>query len=98
MKIKKTMYSIIKELQEGESIPTANDYELSDEEFQQILKLMINEQLLNSKRVSFYVTGDYHIEKSLDTVTMKGIEFLEQNNKWVKLYKGLKEIKDFISI
>lgn len=98
MKIKKIIYSIIKELQEGESIPSANNYGLSDEEFQQILKLMINEQLLNPKKVSFYVTGDYHIEKSMDTVTMKGMDFLEQNNKWVKLYKGLKEIKDFISI
>lgn len=98
MKIKKIIYSIIKELQEGESIPSANNYGISDEEFQQILKLMINEQLLNPKKVSFYVTGDYHIEKSMDTVTMKGMDFLEQNNKWVKLYKGLKEIKDFISI
>lgn len=98
MKIKKIMYSIIKELQEGESIPTANDYGLSEDEFQQVLKFMINEQLLNSKRISFYITGDYHIEKSLDTVTMKGMDFLEQNNKWIKLYKGLKEIKDFISI
>ena len=45
-----------------------------------------------------YVTGDFHIQKSIDTVTMKGIEFLEQNSKWSKVYKGIKEFRDFLPI
>ena len=36
--------------------------------------------------------------KSIDTVTMKGIEFLEQNNKWSKVYKGIKEFREFLPI
>lgn len=59
---------------------------------------MINENYLNPKKVTFFVTWDFHIQKSIDTVTMKGIEFLEQNNKWSKVYKGIKEFREFLPI
>ena len=49
-------------------------------------------------RATFFVTGDLHIQKAIDTVTMKGIEFLEQNNKWSKVYKGIKEFREFLPI
>ncbi len=29
---------------------------------------------------------------------MKGIEFLEQNSKWAKFYKGIKEFREFLPI
>lgn len=59
---------------------------------------MKNENYLNPKKVTFFVTRDLHIQKSIDTFTMKGIEFLEQNNIWSKVYKGIKEFRDFLPI
>lgn len=32
-KIKKIIYSILKEILEGDSIPTASDYEIKDDQF-----------------------------------------------------------------
>ena len=96
--IKKIIYSILKEILEGDSVPTANDYEITEEQFLQIIKLMVNEEYLNPKNVSFFNTGDCYIKKSIDTVTMKGINFLEENNKWTKLYKGLKEFREFLPV
>ena len=29
---------------------------------------------------------------------MKGIEFLEENSKWSKVYKGIKEFRNFLPI
>jgi hypothetical protein len=97
-KIKKIIYSILKEILEGESIPKASDYEITDDQFYEIINLMKNEYYLNPKKVSFFIGGGIHIEKSIDTVTMKGIEFLEQNSKWSKLYKGIKEFRDFLPL
>ena len=97
-KIKKIIYSILKEILEGDSIPTASDYEITEYQFFEIINLMKNENYLNPKKVTFFVTGDFHIQKSIDTVTMKGIEFLEQNNKWSKVYKGIKEFREFLPI
>lgn len=96
-KIKKIIYSILKEILEGESIPTAIDYEISDDQFYEIVNLMKNENYLNPKKVQFFIGGGMHIEKSIDTVTMKGIEFLEQNSSWAKFYKGIKEFRKFLS-
>lgn len=93
--IKKIIYSILKEILEGESIPTEKDYDITKEQFIEIINLMKNEGYLNNKKVDLFITGDVHIQKSIDTVTMKGIDFLEENSKWAKVYKGLKEIKSF---
>lgn len=96
--IKKIIFSILKELTGGNCIPTATNYELTDEQFVEIIKLMKNERYLNPKRVRINILGSIEIDKALDTVTMKGYDFLEENNKLSKFYKGLKEIKDFIKL
>lgn len=97
-KIKKIIYSILKEILEGDSIPTAADYEISEEQFIEIISLMKNENYLNPKKVTLFVNGDLHIQKAIDTITMKGIEFLEENSKWSKVYKGIKEFRNFLPI
>ena len=96
--IKKIIYSILKEILEGESIPKASDYGISEDEFYDIVLLMKNEGYLNPKNVEFFITGGIFIEKSINTVTMKGIEFIEDNNSWAKMYKGIKEIKEFLML
>ncbi len=97
-KIKKIIYSILKEILEGDSIPTANDYDITEQQFIEIIMLMKNENYLNPKKVSIFLDGNIHIVKSIDTVTMKGINFLEENNNWSKFYKGLKEFRDFLPL
>ena len=97
-KLKKIIYSILKEVLEGDNISTAKDYDISDEQFVEIVMLMVNEGYLNHKRVSFFVDGGLYIQKSVDTLTMKGIEFLEENTKWSKLYKGIKEFRNFLPL
>lgn len=94
--IKKIIFSILRELTEDNSMPTAENYEITKGKFVEIIKLMKNEKYLNSERVTINILGDVEIEKSIDTVTMKGYKFLDENKRWSKFYKGLKEIKDFL--
>lgn len=69
---------------------------MSDKQFQEVLILMKNEKYLNPKRVQIYIDGKIDIQRSIDTVTMKGLEFLKQNNKCTKIYTWLKEIVSFL--
>lgn len=96
--IKKIIYSILKEILEGENIPSEKDYEITKQQFIEIISLMLNEGYLNSKKVSLFIDGGIYIHKAIDTVTMKGIEFIEQNNNWTKLYKGIKEFREFLPV
>lgn len=95
-KLKKIIYSILKEILESEEMPTANDYDISQSQFFEIIQLMKNEGYLNPKKICLSIGGSVTIIKGLDTVTMKGIDFLEENNKWNKVYKGIKEFRDFL--
>lgn len=97
-KLKKIIYSILKEILEGDNIPTAKDYEITEQQFTEIISLMKNENYLNPKKISFFIDGSIHIMKSIDTVTMKGINFLEENSSWSKIYKGIKEFRDFLPL
>lgn len=95
-KVKKIIYSILKEILEGDGVPSALDYEISEQQFKEIIMLMANEKIINPKRVTFFIDGSFEIFKSIDTLTMKGIEFLEDNNAWSKFYRGIKEFKSFL--
>lgn len=97
-KLKKIIYSILKEILEGEDVPKAQDYDITENQFFEIIMLMKNEGYLNPKKVSFFIDGSISIIKSIDTITMKGIDFLEENNKWSKIYKGIKEFREFLPI
>lgn len=94
--VKRIIYSVLKEILEGESVPTAEDYEITNKQFVEIISLMNNEGYLNPKKVAFFIDGNFYIDKAIDTVTMKGIDFLEDNNKWSKIYKGIKEFRNFL--
>ena len=96
--IKKIIYSILRELTEGECIPNASNYEITEDQFVEIINLMLEEGYLNPKRVRINILGTAEIDKSIDTVTVKGYDYIDENSTLAKLYKGLKEIKDFIKI
>ena len=40
-KIKKIIYSILKEILEGDSIPTASDYEITEDQFFEIIYFVL---------------------------------------------------------
>lgn len=95
MKTKKLLYAFLKEIEKskGERFSfTSKDFAVSDEEYYDIIRLADREGFINNVVYADDIPYDY----SLIELTMKGIEFLEQNSPWAKLYKGLKEIRDWI--
>lgn len=101
-KLDKIKYSFLKELEENENrmvegreivIPKKEDYNLDDEAYGNLILYLEDEG---------YITAKYARAKDIPVIVMSanitesGKEYLKSNSALGKLYKGIKEIKDFI--
>lgn len=103
-KLDKLKYSFLKELELNEDrlmedkdivIPRAEDYELNKESYARLILNLEEEDLAKIKYAT--ANGLPSIVMSAN-ITAKGKQFLMDNSAWSKLYRGLQEIKQFISI
>ncbi|MGP4071297.1 YjcQ family protein [Piscibacillus sp. B03] len=99
MNRKKLIYSILKELEQGNE-PKRENYELELEQWGEIAELIKNEGYVTEITITRGGQGNkvLIVMFKQSKLTMKGIEFLEENNGWAKTYKGLKEIRDWIRL
>lgn len=93
----KIKYSILKEVEKGK-IPRAIDYELSQEQFGNIVEEMLEKDYLDN--VYVIRAGIGNIVKSVlfksPKIKSNGYKFLEDHNFWSKAYSLLKEIREWI--
>lgn len=93
MNKKKLRYAILKEIDKGNTPLTECDFGVEESVFNKAVWFLMRE---------VYLIGVYnadnkpHIDKIGPRLTEKGENFLDENSTWSKLYKGLKEIKDWI--
>lgn len=90
----------MKELETGNFEPKATDYEISEAEFGDVVDMMENDGLIKGSAVTRGGRGNEAKVVFLNTVkvTIKGLDYLEENSKWAKTYKGLKEIRDWLPL
>ncbi|WP_339200474.1 YjcQ family protein [Paenibacillus sp. FSL P2-0322] len=93
MNRKKVIYSILKEVQEGND-PKADDYGLSQNEFADIAQIIKDEGLLTNVAIA----GGRIVWLNASKITLRGIEYLEDNSPLSKAYKGLKEVRDWLKL
>ncbi|WP_176330284.1 YjcQ family protein [Oceanobacillus rekensis] len=94
---KKLIYSILKELEQG-NVPEREDYELRIEQWGEIVLLIKNEGYATGIAVAFGDNTIAEVSISSAKITMKGIEFLEENSGLAKTYKGIKEVRDWFKL
>ncbi|NLL22000.1 MAG: hypothetical protein GX263_09730 [Firmicutes bacterium] len=95
MRTKKLLYAFLKEVEKskGKGFTLTNqDFGISEEEYYDIIRLAHREGFI----INVFYADNIPYDYSLIELTMKGIEFIEQNSGWAKLYNGLKEIRDWI--
>lgn len=97
MNRKKIIYSILKELEQGNE-PKRSDYELNDEQWGEIAVLIKDEGYAKNIMVLYADNTVYNVGYHSAKITMKGIEFLEENSTLSKTYKGIKEIRDWLKL
>lgn len=92
----KIVVSVLKELSEGNN-PSAEDYGIEKETFWNILKAAQDEKLVEN--ISFrFGRGNRIIGAITDNarITIRGMEYLNDNSALMKTYKGLKEVREWL--
>lgn len=97
---RKIIYSILKEIEGKGSEPRAEDYGITVNGFGAIIDMIEEEGLIKGSKV---IRGGMENEVQVlflsgSKITMKGLEYLEENNVWAKTYKGLKEVREWLPL
>ncbi|HHX23707.1 MAG TPA: hypothetical protein GX723_06820 [Thermoanaerobacterales bacterium] len=97
---RKIIFSILKEIEKGEIEPRAEHYGISDAEFGDIVSLMEEDGLIKGSGIARGGRNNAASVVFLNTakITLKGLEYLEENNILAKTYKGLKEVRDWLRL
>lgn len=97
---RKIIYSILKEIEKNEVEPKAEDYGISNAEFGDIIEMMGEEKLIKGSGVARGGRGNKAQIVFLNgaKVTIKGLDYLDENSGWAKTYKGLKEVRDWLPL
>lgn len=99
LKIKlKIIYSILKEFSEGNKAIDQETYDINYNEFLSILEFMVNEGLVRNV-VFAHSKGEPSVGWWDNAeVTMKGLHYLQENSSKVKIYKTLKEVREWLPL
>ncbi len=93
----KVMLSFMRELNDG-NIPTAEDYNIEKWEYFDIIEACQDEGLIKGAQFIESGNSSHFINCFLDgtKLTVKGMEYLNNNSTLMKTYKGLKELRDWL--
>ncbi|MGF7431080.1 YjcQ family protein [Thermoanaerobacterium thermosaccharolyticum] len=96
----KILYSLLIEIRDKQNFPTYKDYDISKDEFGHIVEMALEEGYINNAKVLRGGIGNHVHAVLLDyaQITLKGLNYIKENNILAKTYKGLKEIKDWIRL
>lgn len=92
----KIVVSVLKEISEG-NIPKAEDYGIENTKYYDILDAIQDDGLI--KNVRFSRGADKEIIMAFAEnakITIRGMEYLNNNSALVKTYKGLKEVREWL--
>ncbi|SIT91619.1 YjcQ family protein [Edaphobacillus lindanitolerans] len=93
MDTKKLRYAILREVDSGNSALTEKDFDVAEDDFDEAIRHLDREGYLVG---IFYADDRPQLFEGTARVTERGEEYLEENKSWKKLYKGLKEIRDWL--
>lgn len=93
----KIMLSFMRELND-DNIPTADDYQITQDEFGDIIEMCQDEGFIKGAHITRGGQGNKVHGMWLDTVklTVRGLEYLNENSAAMKLYKGIKFVQEWI--
>lgn len=90
----KVMLSFMRELND-DNIPTPEDYGITEKEYYSIIEACQDEGLIKGALPAHTFSKKEYVIDSI-RLTVKGMEYLNQNSAAMKTYKGLKEIREWL--
>ena len=98
-----TIYKILKMLETSMDYPAFNcDYftpehfHLSEERFYSLIRMLVNEGLIEGVQVETDAAGNFNVSISRPRLTLKGLEYLNDNSLMQRAMRTAKGIKDII--
>lgn len=89
-------FSMLKELACNDYIPNSKDYGISDDMLYSLYESMVDEGLLNPKRLIFDILGFVEILDKNGLITNKGYNFIEEHEGWNHIYKEIGDINKLL--
>ena len=95
----KIVVSLLREITDG-NVPKADDYGITNTQYWDILDAMQDEGLIKDIKFTRGGRGNPIIGVFAESVkvTIKGMEYLNNNSALAKTYKGLKEIREWLPL
>lgn len=90
---KKLRYAILKEIDSKNFPVTEDKFGVDEDSFDNQIRFLHREKYITN---IYYSDDRPEMDNCYIELTEKGEKFLEENSTWSKLYKGMKEIKDWI--
>lgn len=93
----KVMLSFMREINDN-NFPSASDYEIDGEEYGSIIEACQDEGLIKGAIITRAGQGNKIIGLLLEQtrLTVKGMEYLNNNSPAMKTYNGLKQIREWL--
>ncbi|HEY8909089.1 MAG TPA: YjcQ family protein [Desulfosporosinus sp.] len=98
MKKKKIIYSVLREIERGETVPKSADLNLSLIEFRDLIDQIQDDDLIKGASMPKCGQGNPTRMVLLDSaeITSKGLNFLKQHSSFAETYPGLDDIKPWL--
>lgn len=89
----KLRFAVAKEIDKGNKIISQNDFGTTEEQFDEAVRFLSRENYLKG-----FTYGDNRpiFIDGAAYLTEDGENYLKENNRWSKTYKGSKEIRDWL--
>lgn len=94
---KKLMYAILREINKNSEIKyTAENFKVDQEVFDEVLLILNEENFTKGIMIQRYDSRTIPFIVEKPRITLRGIEFLEENSLFSKTYKGIKELREWL--
>jgi hypothetical protein len=97
LNMQKILFSLLKEISNN-NYPSRQDYGISLDEFGEVVEMAVSERFIEG--ASVIRGGKGNCVKGVllkgSKITLEGQNYLSENSVLAKIYKGIKEIKDWI--
>ncbi len=99
----KAVYTILSSLEKSMDLPQANPdmfsasaLGVSEERWKKYIEMMLDCGYIKGVRITPYINGIVNVDCADIQITLKGLEYLQENGVMQKVYKSIKGIKDII--
>ena len=99
----KAVYKILSTLEKSMDYPefdmdriSANTLGISQERWNRYIEMMVDVGYIKGVEITEYIDGERRVEDFGIRITLKGLEYLQENSIMQKMYKTAKGIKEIV--